>query len=160
MEDMEKGSGEAKDSIRLDQHKNTTSIQERVENERFSEWMIVDCRNRRQDQRNDDGQESGNRNNFSDLDLIFFPKQVSHRMKATRIVKGRLINRLWVGIEWRIREVVLKESGMSSGTLKIGPKMGSRLPKLGTNGYPRYGGGGEKCGHARGEHGTSDVRLG
>ncbi|MBA0561183.1 hypothetical protein Golob_018032 [Gossypium lobatum] len=56
MEDMEKGSGEAKDPVRLDQHENTTSIQERVENERFGKWMIVDRQNRRQDRRNDDGQ--------------------------------------------------------------------------------------------------------
>ncbi|MBA0703163.1 hypothetical protein Goari_027173 [Gossypium aridum] len=55
-EDMEKGSGEAKDLVRLDQHKNTTSIQERVENERFGKWMIVDLQNHRQDRRNDDGQ--------------------------------------------------------------------------------------------------------
>ncbi|PPD89047.1 hypothetical protein GOBAR_DD14017 [Gossypium barbadense] len=153
MEDMEKGSGEAKDPIRLDQHKNTTSIQERVENERFDEWMIMDCRNRRQDRRNDDGQESGNRNNLFGSRFNVLSKTGVSQDESNENSE-----------EWRIREVVLKESGMSSGTLKIGPKMGSRLPKFGTNGYPRYGGsfggGGERCEHGRGEHGTSGVRLG
>ncbi|KAH1083040.1 hypothetical protein J1N35_022801 [Gossypium stocksii] len=66
VEDIEKGFGEAKDPVRLDQHENTTSIQERVENERFSKWMIVDRQNRRQNRRNDNGQESGNKNNLSE----------------------------------------------------------------------------------------------
>ncbi|MBA0770537.1 hypothetical protein Gotri_019159 [Gossypium trilobum] len=156
MEDMEKGSSEAKDPIRLDQHENTTSIQERVDNERFGEWMIVDCRNRRQDEGTMMEKRVETETIFLDLDLIFFSKQVSHRMKATRIVKGqeklmesvtKIMNeRKFDGSnkgknikakghkKWaRIREVVLKKSGMSSGTLKIGPKMGSRLPKFGTN---------------------------
>ncbi|MBA0591930.1 hypothetical protein Gorai_008922, partial [Gossypium raimondii] len=38
MENMEKRLGEAEDPIRLDQHENTVSIQERIENEKF--WQV------------------------------------------------------------------------------------------------------------------------
>ncbi|MBA0562550.1 hypothetical protein Golob_007585 [Gossypium lobatum] len=56
--------GEAKDLVRLDQHENTGSIQERVKNERFGEWIIVNYRSCRQNYRNDDGQECGEGNNL------------------------------------------------------------------------------------------------
>ncbi|MBA0743221.1 hypothetical protein Gogos_005929, partial [Gossypium gossypioides] len=64
VENMEKRLGEAEDPIRLDQHENTGSIQERIENEKFGEWMFVDHWNCRQNQRTDDGQESGKGNNL------------------------------------------------------------------------------------------------
>ncbi|MBA0804608.1 hypothetical protein Gohar_004181, partial [Gossypium harknessii] len=60
MENMEKRLGEAEDPIRLDQQENTGSIQERIENEKFDEWMFVDHRNCRQNWRTDDGQEMKN----------------------------------------------------------------------------------------------------
>ncbi|MBA0688220.1 hypothetical protein Goari_006023, partial [Gossypium aridum] len=65
MENMEKRLGEAEDPIRLDKHENTGSIQERIENEKFGEWMFVDHRNCRQNWRTDNGQESGKGNNLS-----------------------------------------------------------------------------------------------
>ncbi|PPD72012.1 hypothetical protein GOBAR_DD31087 [Gossypium barbadense] len=65
MENMEKRLGEAEDPIRSDQHENTGSIQERIENEKFYEWMFVDHRNCRQNWKTDDGQESGKGNNLS-----------------------------------------------------------------------------------------------
>ncbi|MBA0655428.1 hypothetical protein Goklo_007916 [Gossypium klotzschianum] len=40
MENMEKRLGEAEDPIRLDQHENRGSIQERIENEKFGEWIM------------------------------------------------------------------------------------------------------------------------
>ncbi|MBA0771840.1 hypothetical protein Gotri_007309 [Gossypium trilobum] len=42
MENMEKRLGEAEDPIRLDQHENTRSIQEQIENEKFGDGENID----------------------------------------------------------------------------------------------------------------------
>ncbi|MBA0697894.1 hypothetical protein Goari_021413, partial [Gossypium aridum] len=62
---MENRLGDTEEPVRSDQQKRPGSIQERVENERYGEWMAVDLRNRRQSRRNADGLEGGKGNNLS-----------------------------------------------------------------------------------------------
>ncbi|MBA0868502.1 hypothetical protein Goshw_014766 [Gossypium schwendimanii] len=122
MENKEKGSGEVEDPVRLEQYENTGSIQEPNENERFGEWKILDHRNRRPNQRTDNGQESGNRNNLFGSQFNIFPKQVSHKMTTMRMVQ---VNKQAVsGPRIENQDGGIKENGMSFGTLKIRMKWG------------------------------------